>query len=263
MHKTEGRSNERVVLITAGTAGIGTSTVRRFARDGCTVVFTGLNEVAGETISQETGAIFFQHDVTDVDRWPLLVNDIKDRFGRIDVLFANAGINTGDSDVQSVALDVWNRIIAVNLTGMMLACQHSIPLMQRQAEEPSAAIIMNSSVASAFAIAGDVTYTTTKGGVAALARAVAAHCAQKRLNIRCNSIHAGITDTPNIRRSVEATGDPIGSLDMLSRVSPLGRLARAEEIADVVYFLASEGASFVNGTEIFIDGGATSTFTAV
>jgi NAD(P)-dependent dehydrogenase (short-subunit alcohol dehydrogenase family) len=120
---------------------------------------------------------------------PAVSETILRLHGRLDVAFANAGINAGDSDIEQVKLEAWQRIMAVNVTGTMLTCQHSIALMKQNPGGSSGAIIVNSSVTGMVGLPGDVTYTTSKGAVRLLAKSVALYCARQKLNIRCNSIH--------------------------------------------------------------------------
>ena len=253
----------KVALVTGGTSGIGEACVRRFAADGAQVAFTGSNRVAADRISSETGAMFVAHDVADAARWPEAMKAIADRYGRLDIAFANAGVNSGDSDIETIDLQVWRRIIDVNLTGTMLTCQHSIAAMKRNPGGSSGSIIINSSVCGMVGLPDDVTYTATKGAVRLLTKSVAVHCARKGLNIRCNSIHPGIVDTAVMQRAMQESGDPAAARAFLEKASPLNRLGRPEEIASLVAFLASDAASFITGSEYVIDGGSIAGFPGV
>ncbi|OYQ34302.1 dehydrogenase [Niveispirillum lacus] len=251
------RLDGKVALVTGGTAGIGAAAVRRLSADGAKVVFTGSNAAAAEAVSQETGAHFQAHDVTDEAAWPALMQTIAERFGRLDIAFANAGIEVGDGSIETIGLAAWNRIMAVNVTGTMLTCQHAIAAMKANPGGSGGSIIINSSINGLVGLPANIAYTTSKGAVRLLAKSVAVHCARTKTNIRCNSIHPGIIDTPIIRRAVADTTDPEASLAYLGNISPLGRLGQVEEVAALVSFLASEDSSLINGAELVADGGTT------
>ena len=257
-----GELSGKVALVTGGTAGIGEAAVRRMAADGAQVLFTGHNREAGERIAREAGATFHCHDVTDVSRWKL-VAELLAAFGRLDIAFANAGINSDDSDIENVSIDAWRHIFATNVDGVMLTCQTAIAAMKHNPGGSSGSIIINSSVTAMAGLPGDVAYTASKGALMSLAKSIAVHCGRAGLNIRCNSIHAGITETPNITRAIEAAEDPHAARAFLAGAAPIGRLGRAEEIADLVAYLGSDRSSFVTGAAWIIDGGATAGFPGV
>lgn len=252
----------KVALVTGGTSGIGEAVVKKFSEEGAMVIFTGNNVKAAEKICAETNSKFVRQDVSDPSSWEAVMAAVESE-GRLDVVFANAGINKGDSDIEDVELDAWNNLLAVNLTGVMLACKHGIAAMKKNPDGPSGSIVINSSVVGKFGLPGDVAYTATKGAVAAMMKSVAVHCASRKYNIRCNSIHPGIVETPNIVRAMEEGGDPEAARAFLESASPMRRLGKVEEIAELVAFVASDKASFVTGSELVIDGGSTAGFMGV
>ncbi len=252
-----GQLDNKVALVTGGTNGIGAAAVRGLVAEGARVVFTGGNTEAAEAISAETGAVFVRHRVQDAEGWQEVAATIRERMGRLDLAFANAGINAGDSDIETVELDAWRNIVDVNLTGSMLTCKHAIALMKDNPEGPGGSIVLNSSMNGILALAGDVTYSTTKGALRLLAKSVAVHCAHKKLNIRCNSIHPGVIETPLIQGAIASAPDPGAARTMLENVAAVGRLGRCEEVIALLVYLASDAAQFVTGAEMVIDGGAT------
>ena len=150
---------------------------------------------------QDTGAHFIQDAVQDVDGWSDVKQAVRDHAGRLDITFSNAGTNTGDSDIESVEVEALGKyLVDINLTGMMLAIKASIELMKENPDHSGGSIILNSSINGILALAGDVTYSTTKGALRLLAKSTAVHLAKTKTGIRCNSIHPGVIETPLNRR---------------------------------------------------------------
>lgn len=247
----------KVALVTGGTAGIGEATVRQLAAQGAKLVFTGSNQEAARKIAAECAATFVAHHVDDVPGWARVMQVIREQHGRLDIAFANAGTHAGDGSIEDVSLEAWNRIVSVNLTGAMLTCQNSIALMKENPGGPCGSIVLNSSMNGILALAGDVTYSTTKGALRLLSKSVAVHCAKSGYKIRCNTIHPGIVDTPLIRSVIAGAPDPAAARKLFDSIAPLGRVARSEEVAALVAYLGSDAAAFISGSEISIDGGAT------
>lgn len=251
------RLQDKVALITGGTNGIGKAAVYGMTQEGAKVVFTGNNTDAGDDIAKETGATFVQHAVQDVEGWERVKAAIRDHHGRLDVTFSNAGTNTGDSDIETVAVEAWKNLLDVNLTGMMLAIKASIELMKHNPGESGGSIVLNSSINGILALSGDVAYSTTKGALRLLAKSTAVHLAKTGTGIRCNSIHPGVIETPLIQGAIDGAPDPQAARSMLEGIAPVGRLGSMQEIVSLVIFLASDEAKFITGSEIVIDGGST------
>jgi 3(or 17)beta-hydroxysteroid dehydrogenase len=251
------RLQDKVALVTGGTGGIGAAAVRRLTAEGASVIFTGRNAAAGAAVAAEAGALFHPHDVDDRPGWDRLAAAIRERFGRLDIAFANAGIEGGDTDIEGIGLEAWDRLVAVNLTGPMLTAKHAIALMRDNPGGPGGSIILNSSMNGILALGGNVGYSTTKGGLRLLAKSVAMHCAHRGLNIRCNSIHPGVVETQLIKDAIAGAPDPEAARRTLEGLAPMKRMATMEEIAGLVVYLASDEAAFVTGSEYVIDGGST------
>ena len=250
------RLDGKVALVTGGTGGIGAAAVRRFTADGAQVVFTGSNEAAAAEVSAATGAHFRRSAVEDPAAWEGLVGWIRERFGHLDIAFANAGIEAGDGSVESIDIAGWNRIVAVNLTGVMLTCQSAIGLM-RGNPGGTGAIIVNSSMSAYKPMGNFIGYSTTKGALIALTKSVAIHCANQGLKIRCNSIHPGVVETDMIKNIIAKQDDPAAARAAYNGMAPLNRMGQVDEIAALVSFLASDEAAFITGAEYSIDGGST------
>lgn len=252
-----GRFSGRVALVTGGTSGIGAGTVRRLAADGAQVAFTGSNREAADRLTAETGAVFYSHRVEDAAGWTTLMASLATRFGRLDIAFANAGIEVGDASVESISIENWNRIVAINLTGVMLTAQAAIKMMRNNPGGAVGSIIVNSSMNAYRPMGNFVAYSTTKGALVALTKSVALHCANEGLQIRCNSIHPGVVETDMIRTVIGRAPDPKAARAQFEGMAPLRRMARVEEVAGLVAFLASDEAAFVSGSEYSIDGAST------
>ena len=253
----DGRFAGKVALITGGTSGIGAGTVRRLAAEGAAVVFTGSNAAAAAILSAETGATFLPQRVEDAPGWDAVMAHIAARHGRLDVAFANAGIEGGDSNVEAIAHEDWQRILGVNLTGVMLTIQHAIRAMRVNPDGPKGSIIVNSSMNAYRPMGNFVAYSTTKGALIALTKSSALHCANQKTQIRCNSVHPGVVETEMIRTVIERSGDAAAARAQFEGMAPLGRMAQVEEVAALVAFLASDEAAFISGSEYGIDGAST------
>ncbi len=251
------RLEGKVALVTGGTSGIGAGTVRRLAAEGARVAFTGSNAEAAERIVRETGASFHPHRVEAAETWPALMDTLKARYGRLDIAFANAGTEAGDGSIESISFEGWNRLLAVNLSGVMLTCQAAVRMMRHNPGGPTGSIIVNSSMSAYRPMGNFVAYSTTKGALIALTKSVAMHCANQGMKIRCNSIHPGVVETDMIRGVIERAPDPAAARAQFEGMAPLKRMARVEEVAALVAFLASDEAGFISGSEYLIDGATT------
>jgi NAD(P)-dependent dehydrogenase (short-subunit alcohol dehydrogenase family) len=244
----------RVVLITGGASGIGAQCARQFVAQGAHVVMADIDEVSGAARVQELGgrAEFQRLDVTSPADWQQLDAWLRQTHGRLDVLVNAAGLVL-HADIENTSLEQFRRVQAVNVEGVFLGCKVAIALMKA-----ARGVIVNlSSIAGLRGVASLAAYNAAKGAVRLLTKSVALHCAEKGYDIRCNSLHPSYVDTPLVRAMIAAARDPERLRSVMNRVSPLNRMARPEEVAAVVLFLAGDGASFVNGAEIPIDGGAT------
>lgn len=247
----------KTALITGGTSGIGAGTVRRLRREGAEVVFTGSNAEAAEKLCKETGASFVPQRVENPESWPAVMEAIAAQHGRLDIAFANAGFERGDSSVENIAYEDWQALIAVNLTGVMLTVQNAIRLMRANPEGPSGAIILNSSMNAYKAMGNYVAYSTAKCALIGLAKSTAMHCANQGLPIRCNSIHPGVVETEMIRGVIDRAPDAAAARAQFNAMAPMGRMAQVEEVAALVAFLGSDEAAFISGSEYSIDGAST------
>ncbi|MBB3957307.1 SDR family oxidoreductase [Novosphingobium sediminicola] len=250
------RLEGKVALVTGGTSGIGAGTVRRLAAEGAKVVFTGSKAEIGEALAAQVGGLFVSHRVEDAEAWPALIDKVMEAYGRLDIAFANAGTEQGDASIEDVSIEAWSRLVGINQTGVMLTVQHAIRAMARN-EGATGSIIINSSMNAARPLGNYVTYSTTKAAVVALAKSAAVYCGQKKYRIRVNAILPGVVETDLIRNIMESMPDPAAVRAIYEGMAPLNRMARVEEVAGLVAYLASDEAAFVSGAEITIDGATT------
>lgn len=252
------RLQGKVALVTGGTSGIGAGTVRRLTADGAKVVFTGSNEAAAAGVCADTGATFRPHRVQDAPSWQALTDELLATHGRMDIVFANAGTEAGDGSIESITLEGWQHILDVNLTGVMLTARAAVTMMARNPDGPAGSIIINSSMNANRAMGNFMAYSVTKSAVCALAKSIATHCGNQGYRIRCNAVLPGVVETDMITGIIGRAPDPAAARGQFEGMSPLKRMARVDEIAALVAFLASDEASFISGAEYVIDGATTS-----
>jgi NAD(P)-dependent dehydrogenase (short-subunit alcohol dehydrogenase family) len=249
-----GRLAGKVALITGAASGIGADCARLFVREGAKVVVTDVQDEKGQAVAAEVGGTYLHHDVSDEAAWIGAVDATLAREGRLDIVINNAGVFIGQT-IEETDLEVWNRVLGINLTGVMLGCKHGIRAMKANPGGPTGAIVNISSITGFIGLASAAAYTASKGGVRLLTKSVAVHCARQYRTIRCNSLHPGAIDTPMNQAAFDASGDPEGMRAFFSGVQPIGRMATSQEMAACALFLASDEASFVTGTELVADGG--------
>lgn len=248
------RLEGKIAIVTGGASGIGASTARIFAREGAKVVVTDVQDALGTKVAQEIGGHYLHHDTSDESQWASVMEATRSKFGRLDVLMNNAGIFAG-ATIEDTTLELWNRVIAVNLTGVMLGCKHAIGTMKNNPGGATGSIVNVSSITGFIGLANGAAYTASKGGVRLLTKSVAVHCARLYKRIRCNSLHPGAIDTPMNQAAFDTSGDPEGMRAFFSSIQPVGRMATSDEMGECALFLASDEASFVTGTELVADGG--------
>ena len=243
------RLQDRVAVITGAGSGIGLATARRFAQEGAKVVVADLDEEAGAKAAAEVGGLFVKADVANEDDVTRMYRTAFEEFGSVDIAFNNAGISPPDDDsILETGLDAWRRVQEVNLTSVYLCCKHVIPYMQRQGK--GSIINTASFVAVMGSATSQISYNASKGGVLAMSRELGVQFARE--GIRVNALCPGPVDTPLLRELFAK--DPERAQRRLVHV-PIGRFARAEEIAAAVAFLASDDASFITASEFLVDGG--------
>ncbi len=250
-----GRLAGKVALITGGGSGIGQTTAQFFAAQGAAAVIVvdrdqhGLDATADLVTEAGAAALPVVGDVTDTELPGATVEQILERFGRLDILVTAAGVSVGQTVVKTAPED-WDMVFAVNVKGTYLWMQASLPPML---EQQAGSII---TVASQLAVnggRGNAAYIASKGAIIALTRTTANDYADR--GVRVNSLLPGATETPLLTRSFGRLADPEAARARSLSRHPMGRFGRPEEIANAAVYLASDESSFTTGTEIRVDGG--------
>ncbi len=246
-----GRLAGRVCVVTGASGGIGGATVELFQCEGATVVGVDLQ-------ADSPGDLALELDVTDEEQVRAAYRHVRDTYGHIDVLFNNAGISPNDDgSVLETTLEAWERVQGANLRSVFLCCKHGIPhLLENDGPARGSVINTASFVAVMGAATSQISYTASKGGVLALSRELGVEFARR--GVRVNALCPGPVDTPLLRELFAK--DPEKAARRLVHV-PMGRFARAEEIARGALFLASEDSSYMTASTFLIDGGLSGAYT--
>jgi NAD(P)-dependent dehydrogenase (short-subunit alcohol dehydrogenase family) len=249
-----GQLDGRVAIVTGAASGIGAATSKVLAREGASVLLTDLDDPAGQTLAEATGGLYLHHDVTDEAAWAGVVATAEKRWGRLDILVANAGIGIMGPAID-MSLTDWRRQMAINVDGVFLSVKYCIPAMRRAGRGGS--IVMLSSVAGLRGSAGLAGYSASKGAVRLFAKSMALECAQANDGIRVNSVHPGIIATPIWGKLPAGANAPLDPNLIAAASVPLGKAGLAEDVANGILFLASDQSSHMTGSELVIDGGMT------
>jgi NAD(P)-dependent dehydrogenase (short-subunit alcohol dehydrogenase family) len=244
-----GRLEGKIALITGGNSGIGLATAKGFVNEGACVFITGRREAEltaavkeiGKNVSGVQGDV---SNLTDLDR---LFSQIKKEKGKLDILFANAGV-ARLAKLGTITEEFYDTTFDINVKGVLFTVQKALPLMP-----DGASIILNASVVASKGLPMNSVYSATKAAIRSFARTWTTDL--KDRHIRVNAVSPGSIDTPGFSDLMASGEAGQQRLKALSSLVPLGRLGKPEEIAKAVVFLASDDSSFVTGTELFVDGG--------
>lgn len=240
------RFHGKTVAVLGGNSGIGLATAKAFMHEGARVAITGRNAATLVAISAETGMLAIRSDMGSVAENQAAIGHIAAELGGLDVLCINAGVG-GFATVSEVTEEFWDRIHRVNLRGAFFAAQAALPHLR-----DGGSLVVTGSIGSLLALPGNVAYAAAKAGLRAVARILAVELLPRR--IRVNVVSPGPTETEIFKR-----GASLEQIDDLRRrmanAVPMNRIGEPQEVARAVLFLASEDASFINGVDLFVDGG--------
>ena len=245
------RLANKTALITGGNSGIGLATARLFVAEGARVIITGRNQETLQAAAKELGptALAVVADATDITATEAAIRKGVDKFGKLDIVFANAGI-PGNTPLGDTTLAAFEQVIRTNITAVFFTVQAAVPRMN-----DGGSIILNGSVISVLGNPGYSAYAASKAGVRAMARVMASELSPR--DIRVNVVSPGAARTP-IWNGAAPDAAAFAALEKrISGVTPLGRIAEADDIAKTALFLGSDDSAHVQSAEIFVDGGAT------
>lgn len=242
----------KVVLITGATSGIGEATARAFAQEGAIVHFCGRREALGAKVAQEINtmggrASYQKADVRSEQDVKSFIDICVQRYGRIDIAFNNAGIESKPFTIADQSLQDWMNVMTTNATGVFLSMKYELPVMLKQG---GGVIINNASVSSHVGFATIAPYSASKHAILSLTKVAALEYSDK--NIRINSISPGAVDTPMLRRALAAWNT---NFETVAKDYPIKRIVKAEEIAKTVLWLSSADPTCIVGTDIDVTGG--------
>jgi NAD(P)-dependent dehydrogenase (short-subunit alcohol dehydrogenase family) len=244
-----GKLDGKIALVTGANSGIGFATAKRFVSEGAYVFITGRRDAelarAAREIGKNVAAV--QGDVSNLGDLDRLFARIKQDKGRLDVLFANAGIATL-APFGTITEDLYESIFGVNVKGLLFTVQKALPLMP-----DGASIVLNSSIVGSKGLSANSVYSASKAAVRSFARTWTTDLKDRR--IRVNAVSPGSIDTPGLSGLLGSSEAGQQRLKMISSSVPLGRIGTPDEIAKAVVFLASDDSSYVSGIELFVDGG--------
>jgi NAD(P)-dependent dehydrogenase (short-subunit alcohol dehydrogenase family) len=244
-----GKLEGKIALVTGGTSGIGLATAKQFVNEGAYVFITGRREPELAAAVKEIGrnATGIQSDVSRLGDLDRLFAQIKREKGRLDIVFANAGVATF-APLGTITEEVYDSIFNINVKGVLFTVQKGLPLLP-----DGASIILNASIVASKGFSANSVYSATKAAVRSFARTWTTDLKDRR--IRVNAVSPGSIETPGLSNLLASTETGQQRKKMIANTVPLGRFGAPDEIAKAVVFLASDDSSYITGTELFVDGG--------
>ena len=250
------RVKNKAALITGGASGLGLASGKLLLEEGAKVMFTDINQVELDNISDQIDNKFVDSygtkllDVTNEENWESVLSESVEELGGLNILLNSAGITLG-ADIVSTSFDIWKKVHDVNLDGVFLGCKYALPLMSQSG---SGSIINLSSISGIVAGWNTAAYNSSKAAVRHLTKSIALYCGKKEIDVRCNSIHPAFVDTPILDPMKQVFGKD-EAIKKLARQIPINRIGEPLDVANAVLYLASDESKFMTGSEIVLDGG--------
>ncbi len=252
------RLKNKIAHITGAARGIGQATAELFHREGATVIVSDIRDNEGQQVATKLGsnAEYVHLEVGSEENWIKITSEIKEKYGRLDVLVNNAGITgfleaSGPWDAENADVDTWNEVHRVNSTGVMLGCKYAIQLMKQH----GGSIVNISSRSGIVGIPMAVAYASSKAAVRNHTKSVALYCAEKRYKIRCNSVHPAAVMTPMWDAMLGQGEQREQIIKHVESGIPLGHFGDPLDVAYGCLYLASDESKYITGIELTIDGG--------
>ncbi len=242
----------KVALVTGAADGIGAATAELLAAEGASVVVTDIDLPGARRIAEKAGnrSLALHLDVCQEQEWASVMATVQEEFGRLDVLVNNAG-GSGAGTIESTSVDDFRHIMRLNSDSVFIGCQLAVQAMK----ESGGSIINVSSIHGIKAASYATGYSTAKGAVRLLTKAVALHCGENGYKVRCNSVHPGYILTTQMRKWLDEQENTDEAMAALVSKHPIGFLGEPGDVANGILYLACDDSRFVTGSELIIDGG--------
>lgn len=253
------RLEGKVALITGAAQGIGEETARRFHEEGAIVILSDIQDEKGEDVARQIGGetIYLHLDVRNEEEWKKTIEEIVQKFQKLDILVNNAAItgfleNFGPQDPEHASLESWRAVHATNLDGLFLGCKYAIQTMKNN---PGSSIINISSRSGLVGIPGAAAYASSKAAVRNHTKSVALYCTSNGYEIRCNSIHPAAILTPMWEPMLGKKEERDQNIKQIAKDIPMKKMGTPDDVANAALFLASDESKYITGIELTIDGG--------
>ncbi|MBW2275141.1 MAG: SDR family oxidoreductase [Deltaproteobacteria bacterium] len=243
---------DKIAIITGAASGLGKGIAELFAEEGATVVVADIEDTAGKQLAETIGGMFVHVDVTNPASVEAMIQSAVERYGRIDILLNNAGIDGDQATTANSTLENWRRVMSINMDGVYYGMKYVLPVMVSQG---GGVILNTASTVGLNAMGALPAYSASKAGVIHLSKSVAIEYATQ--NIRVNAICPSVVETPLLKHFIENTPDPEGARQGFASLNPMPGMVTVDAVARAALFLASDDSSFITAVALPIDGGYT------